>query len=106
MRAAREPAPRGVLAAVRSAFMTGIHRGSLAAAGTTLAAALLALDFVPARAAAEPTSTPAGLPAGPAAVEGLAAVAERRPGVASAPNAADGRAAVARCRSAEAGSRA
>jgi hypothetical protein len=38
-------------AAVRSAFMTGVHRGSLVAAGTALAAALVALVFVPARAA-------------------------------------------------------
>ena len=63
--AARFPAPvrDAALAAVRSAFMTGIHRGSLVAAGVTLAAALVALAFVPARAAAESTSTelPAGL---------------------------------------------
>jgi hypothetical protein len=39
-------------AAVRSAFMTGLHRGSLVAAGTALAGALVALVFVPARAAA------------------------------------------------------
>src|ERR1700761_5650381 len=39
-------------AAVRSAVMTGVHRGSLVAAGTALAAALVALVFVPARAAA------------------------------------------------------
>jgi hypothetical protein len=39
-------------AAVRSAFMTGVHRGSLVAAGAALAAALVALVFVPARAAA------------------------------------------------------
>ncbi len=32
--------------------MTGLHRGSLVAAGITLAAALVALVFVPARAAA------------------------------------------------------
>ncbi len=38
--------------AVRQAFMTGIHRGSFAAAIATAAAALLALAFVPARAAA------------------------------------------------------
>jgi hypothetical protein len=37
-------------AAVRSAFMTGLHRGSLVAAATALAAALVALAFVPARA--------------------------------------------------------
>src|SRR5580693_1408821 len=58
--AARFPAPvRDAAAdAVRSAFMTGLHRGSLVAAGTTLAAALIALAFVPARAAAaESTST-------------------------------------------------
>jgi EmrB/QacA subfamily drug resistance transporter len=69
--AARFPAPvrDAAAAAVRSAFMTGIHRGSLVAAGVTLAAALLALAFVPARAAAaESTSTefPAGLADGPA----------------------------------------
>jgi EmrB/QacA subfamily drug resistance transporter len=38
--------------AVRQAFMTGIHRGSLVAAIATGFAALLALAFVPARAAA------------------------------------------------------
>ena len=49
--AARFPAPLrdAALAAVRSAFMTGLHRGSLVAAGATLAAALVALAFVPAR---------------------------------------------------------
>ena len=36
--------------AVRSAFVTGLHRGSLVAAGTALAAALVALVFLPARA--------------------------------------------------------
>jgi DHA2 family multidrug resistance protein-like MFS transporter len=52
--AARFPAPLrdAAAAAVRSAFMTGIHRGSLVAAGATLAAALMALAFLPARAAA------------------------------------------------------
>ena len=52
--AARFPAPlRGAAeAAVRNAFVTGLHRGSLVAAGTALAAALVALVFVPARAAA------------------------------------------------------
>jgi DHA2 family multidrug resistance protein-like MFS transporter len=34
---------------VQSAFMTGAHRGSLVAAGTALAGALVALAFVPAR---------------------------------------------------------
>src|SRR5580693_2035289 len=64
--AARFPAPvrDAALAAVRSAFMTGIHRGSLVAAGVTLVAALVALAFVPARAAAESTSTSTELPAG------------------------------------------
>jgi hypothetical protein len=38
-------------AAVRSAFMIGIHRGSLVAAGTALAGALVALVFLPAHAA-------------------------------------------------------
>jgi hypothetical protein len=37
---------------VQTSFMTGLHRGSLVAAGATLAAALMALVFVPARAAA------------------------------------------------------
>jgi EmrB/QacA subfamily drug resistance transporter len=37
---------------VRQAFMTGIHRGSLVAAGATAAATLVALVFVPARAVA------------------------------------------------------
>jgi EmrB/QacA subfamily drug resistance transporter len=52
--AARFPAPLrdAAEAAVRNAFMTGLHRGSLVAAGTALAAALVALIFVPARAAA------------------------------------------------------
>jgi hypothetical protein len=36
-------------AAVQTAFMTGLHRGSLVAAGTALAGALVALAFVPAR---------------------------------------------------------
>jgi hypothetical protein len=49
--ASRFPAPLrdAAQAAVRSAFMTGVHRGSLVAAGTALAAALVALVFVPAR---------------------------------------------------------
>ena len=49
--AAQFPAPLrdAAQAAVRSAFMTGLHRGSLVAAGTALAAALVALVFVPAR---------------------------------------------------------
>jgi hypothetical protein len=52
--AAAFPAPlRGAAtAAVQSAFMAGLHRGSLVAAGTALAAALVAAVFVPARAAA------------------------------------------------------
>jgi hypothetical protein len=65
--AARFPAPLrdAAASAVRSAFMAGIHRGSLVAAGTTLAAALVALAFVPARAASESASTelPSGLAA-------------------------------------------
>jgi hypothetical protein len=56
--AGRFPAPLrdAAQSAVRSAFMTGVHRGSLVAAGATLAAAVMALVFVPARAvtAAEP----------------------------------------------------
>ena len=64
--AARFPAPaRGAAAdAVRSAFMIGIHRGSLVAAGVTLAAALVALAFVPSRATAESAATSAELPTG------------------------------------------
>jgi DHA2 family multidrug resistance protein-like MFS transporter len=52
--AARFPAPLrdAAASAVRSAFVAGLHRGSLVAAGTALAAALVALVFVPARAAA------------------------------------------------------
>jgi hypothetical protein len=52
--ASRFPAPlrEAAQAAVRSAFITGVHRGSLVAAGTALAAALVALVFLPARAAA------------------------------------------------------
>jgi len=52
--ASRFPAPlrEAAQAAVRSAFITGVHRGSLVAAGTALAAALVALAFLPARAAA------------------------------------------------------
>jgi EmrB/QacA subfamily drug resistance transporter len=58
------PAPVQAAAAeaVRTAFMTGVHRGSLVAAGTTLAAALVALLFLPARAAradSEPLGTDA-----------------------------------------------
>ncbi len=51
--AAGFPAPLrdAAASAVRSAFMTGLHRGSLVAAGITLAGALVALAFVPARAA-------------------------------------------------------
>jgi MFS transporter, DHA2 family, multidrug resistance protein len=49
--AARFPAPlvHAATAAVQAAFITGVHRGSLVAAGTSLAAALVALVFVPAR---------------------------------------------------------
>jgi EmrB/QacA subfamily drug resistance transporter len=57
--AARFPAPLRDAAesAVRTAFVTGVHRGSLVAAGTSLAAALVALLFVPARPA--PATDPA-----------------------------------------------
>jgi hypothetical protein len=57
--AARFPAPLRDAAesAVRTAFVTGVHRGSLVAAGTSLAAALVALLFVPARPA--PVTDPA-----------------------------------------------
>jgi EmrB/QacA subfamily drug resistance transporter len=44
-----EPLRAAASAAVRSAFVTGLHRGSLVAAGATLAGALVALAFVPAR---------------------------------------------------------
>jgi MFS transporter, DHA2 family, multidrug resistance protein len=52
--AAGFPAPLRDAAAeaVRTAFVTGLHVGSLVAAGTALAAALVALVFVPARPAA------------------------------------------------------
>jgi EmrB/QacA subfamily drug resistance transporter len=48
------PAPlrAAAAAAVQSAFVSGVHRGSLVAAAATLAGALVALVFVPARAAA------------------------------------------------------
>ena len=51
--AAAFPAPLRAAAAssVQSAFLAGVHRGSLVAAGTTLAASLLALAFLPSRAA-------------------------------------------------------
>jgi MFS family permease len=54
--AARFPAPLrdAAAAAVRTSFVTGLHRGSLVAAGTSLAAALVALAFVPARPAPVP----------------------------------------------------
>ncbi len=80
--AARFPAPvrDAAAAAVRTAFMTGLHRGSLVAAGTTLAAALVALAFVPARPApaAEPDTT------GPetARTEGAATAAPMSPSTA------------------------
>jgi EmrB/QacA subfamily drug resistance transporter len=58
--AARFPAPLrdAAQSAVQHSFMTGVHRGSLVAAAATLAAALMALVFVPARAAvpAEPSA--------------------------------------------------
>jgi hypothetical protein len=45
------PALREVAAAAaRQAFMTGVHQGSLVAAGATAGAALVALIFLPARA--------------------------------------------------------
>ncbi|HEX3711149.1 MAG TPA: DHA2 family efflux MFS transporter permease subunit [Trebonia sp.] len=57
--AGRFPAPLrdAAASAVRTAFVTGLHRGSLVAAGTSLAAALVALLFVPARPA--PATDPA-----------------------------------------------
>ncbi|HEY0932943.1 MAG TPA: MFS transporter, partial [Trebonia sp.] len=60
-----EPARAAAVSAVRTAFVSGLHRGSLVAAGTTLAAALVALAFVPARPAA--AADPALAPADPAA---------------------------------------
>jgi EmrB/QacA subfamily drug resistance transporter len=59
-----EPVRAAAASAVRSAFVTGLQRGSLVAAGTTLVAALVALAFVPARAAAAPEL--AAVPADPA----------------------------------------
>ena len=49
--ASQFPAPLRAAAesAVKTAFVAGLHRGSLVAAGTALAAALVALIFVPAR---------------------------------------------------------
>ena len=49
--ASRFPAPLrdAAQAAVRSAFVTGLHRGSFVAAGTVLVASLMVLVFVPAR---------------------------------------------------------
>ena len=46
------------LAAVRNGFMTGLHHGSLVAAGATAAAALAALVFLPARARQAPAPAP------------------------------------------------
>jgi len=56
------PVRDAAAAAVRTAFVSGLHRGSLVAAGTSLAAALVALAFVPARAAtvAEPAAARTG----------------------------------------------
>ena len=53
-----EPVRAAGAAAVKTAFVSGVHRGSLVAAGTTLAAALVALVFVPSRPApaAEPST--------------------------------------------------
>jgi EmrB/QacA subfamily drug resistance transporter len=67
--AASLPAPlrAAAEAAVRSAFVAGLHRGSLVAAGTALVAALVALVFVPARPAAP--EDPALAPAETAATE-------------------------------------
>jgi len=61
--AARFPAPLRAAAgdAVNSAFMVGLHRGALVAACTAAAGALVALAFLPARAAA--TRTDAATPA-------------------------------------------
>jgi EmrB/QacA subfamily drug resistance transporter len=54
----------GAAQAVRQAFTTGLHTGSLVAAGATAAAALVTLAFLPARArTARPAAAGAGQPA-------------------------------------------
>jgi len=57
--AAHFPAPLRAAAheVVSSAFMAGLHRGSLVAAGAAAAAGLVALLFVPARAASDDLSS-------------------------------------------------
>ena len=54
--------------AVRQAFMTGIHQGSLVAAGVTAVATVVALAFLPARARASHVPAAAAAPV-PVAVE-------------------------------------
>jgi MFS transporter, DHA2 family, multidrug resistance protein len=71
--AARFPAPLQAAAhnAVSAAFMVGLHRGSLVAAGTAAVAALVALAFLPARARVSGDVEPsAGVAGGATAVTG------------------------------------
>ena len=66
--------------AVRQAFMTGIHQGSLVAAGVTAVATVAALAFLPARARASQLPATAAAPV-PVAVERLSRIsshAQRR----------------------------
>jgi hypothetical protein len=62
--------------AVRQAFMTGIHQGSLVAAGVTAVATVVALAFLPARARASQLPTTAAAPV-PVAVERLSRMGNR-----------------------------
>jgi len=62
--------------AVRQAFMTGIHQGSLVAAGVTAVATIAALAFLPARARASQLPATAAAPV-PVAVERLSRMGSR-----------------------------
>jgi Na+/melibiose symporter-like transporter len=62
--------------AVRQAFMTGIHQGSLVAAGVTAVATVVALVFLPARARASHAQATAAAPV-PVAVERLSRTGSR-----------------------------
>ena len=62
--------------AVRQAFMTGIHQGSLVAAGVTAVATVAALAFLPARARASQLPATAAAPV-PVAVERLSRMGSR-----------------------------
>jgi len=62
--------------AVRQAFMTGIHQGSLVAAGVTAVATVVALAFLPARARASHIPATAAAPV-PMAVERLSRMGSR-----------------------------